>query len=297
MRRFSLILFLLLATAVSQAQTRELADSLVDYGTMFLGKPYRRAGTGPNSFDCSGFTSYVYRHFGISLPHSSAAQGNVGRAVEGNLTNLQKGDLVLFSGSRISNTIGHVGIFIEMDPSGNSFSFIHAAVNGGVRISHSDEDYYRKRFRAVRRVLPDFEEVVYEKTEDPRDGQVVELPDVKIRLGDGDMQVVLFADGRWSVVDASGVLHSPETESVLTLTPDGLWKTDMKKSSAVSLPGTPQTPAVQDAADAPVYHTIKSGDTLSKIARTYGTTVEKLCELNAISKSSTLHIGQKIKLR
>lgn len=228
-----ILLVLIVAPAVSQAQTRELADSLIDYGTMYLGKPYRRAGTTPAGFDCSGFTSYVYGHFGIKLPHSSPAQGEVGRAVTGGLSQLQKGDLVLFSGSKVSGTIGHVGIFIGLDPSGESFSFIHSAVHGGVIISHSDEDYYKKRFRTVRRVLPDFEDVVYDREPDPRtDDSSQEAP------------------------------HQQETVS-----------------------------------ESPEYYTIKAGDTLSKISKAYGTSVEKLCELNAISPRTTLHIGRKLKLR
>ena len=299
MRKIFLAIALMVVSAVAQAQTRELADSLIDYGTMYLGKPYRRAGTGPSAFDCSGFTSYVYRRFGISLPHSSAAQGTVGRPVEGDLSELQKGDLVLFSGSRISGTIGHVGIFIELDPSGESFSFIHAAVNGGVIISHSNEDYYRKRFRAVRRVLPDFEEEeVYEFKLDTRAGAVADVP--KMMLAEGDRQIVLFADGRWNFVDRDGTLHTPEAGSTITLYPNGTWS-DGKTRSSVMLPGSTQAGAgqTQAAADgtSPEYHTIKSGDTLSKISKAYGTSVERLCELNGISKTTTLRIGQKIKLR
>lgn len=300
MKRFITVIILILGTMISQAQTRELADSLIEYGSHYIGKPYRRAGNGPSAFDCSGFTRFVYGHFGIDLPHNSAAQGKVGKPVEGDLSMLQKGDLVLFSGSRVSNNIGHVGIFIELDPSGESFAFIHASTSDGVRISHSNEDYYKKRFRAVRRVLPDFEdEPEKELREDVKEGAVIEMVE-KLSLGENDMRIVLFDDGQWKIVDAEGVLHDPDKTETLTLSPDGKWT--VSKSSGVSLPSPvesrqgSQRESVTDAEGAEYYY-IMSGDTLYKIAKSFNTTIDRLCELNGISQRSTLHIGQKLKVK
>jgi hypothetical protein len=131
------------------------ADSLIDYARLSLGKPYRYAGRGPASFDCSGFTSYVYAHFGYSLNHSSSGQMHQGRPVRKGIKHLQRGDLVFFSGRRISQTPGHVGIVIGLDPGGKSFTFIHAA-RTGVIISHLYEPYYEARYLGARRLLPDF---------------------------------------------------------------------------------------------------------------------------------------------
>ena len=72
-----------------------------------LGKPYVWAAAGPNSFDCSGLTMYVYAQVGISLPHSADAQFRMGRQV--NKANLQPGDLI-FGGSQ--GYVSHVGIYI-----------------------------------------------------------------------------------------------------------------------------------------------------------------------------------------
>ena len=131
------------------------ADSLIDYARLSLGKPYRYAARGPSAFDCSGFTSYVYAHFDYSLSHSSSRQWHQGRPVRKDIKHLQPGDLVFFSGRRISQTPGHVGIYIGPDPGGKSFTFIHAA-RTGVIISHLYEPYYQARYLGARRLLPDF---------------------------------------------------------------------------------------------------------------------------------------------
>ena len=73
-----------------------------------LGDPYQWAGTGPNSFDCSGLTSFAWRAAGVSLPHSSSAQYAGGRKVS--RSDLQPGDLVFFY-----SPISHVGIYVGGD--------------------------------------------------------------------------------------------------------------------------------------------------------------------------------------
>ena len=118
------------------------ADSIIDFARQSLGKPYRYAARGPAAFDCSGFTSYVYAQFGYNLSHSSNGQSHQGRPVKKGIKHLQRGDIVVFSGRRISQTPGHVGIYIGPDPGGKSFSFIHAALTG-VIISHLSEPYYQ----------------------------------------------------------------------------------------------------------------------------------------------------------
>jgi len=69
-------------------------SSVIAYASNFVGTPYRSGGSTPDGFDCSGFVSYVYRHFGISLPHSSSAYWNVGTRV----SSPKPGDIIVTSG-------------------------------------------------------------------------------------------------------------------------------------------------------------------------------------------------------
>ncbi len=85
----------------SSAQTS--GATVVEYAKKFIGVKYKYGGSSPSTgFDCSGFTKYVYSHFGVSLPRTSSAQGKVGTAVS--KSNLALGDLVVYS--------GHVAIYV-----------------------------------------------------------------------------------------------------------------------------------------------------------------------------------------
>lgn len=119
-------------------------EEVVDYAKTLLGKSYVYGGVGPNSFDCSGFTQYVYSKFGVNLSHSASAQANIGTTVS--KANLQLGDMVFFSQG--GSSIGHVGIFV-----GNN-SFIHAAnPQKGVIITSLSDGYYTANYKTAKRVL------------------------------------------------------------------------------------------------------------------------------------------------
>ena len=132
-------------TSTTQASSVSGANVVV-YAKQYLGYRYVSGGSSPSTgFDCSGFTSYIYKHFGISLSRTSGGQSSNGTAVP--KSSLQAGDLVIFNNS--GNTkVGHVGIYIG----GNSF--IHASTTStGVIISSLSESYYAKRYVSARRVL------------------------------------------------------------------------------------------------------------------------------------------------
>ncbi|MBP3762762.1 MAG: CapA family protein [Bacteroidales bacterium] len=150
-RPILLIAALALALLPLRAQTLRTdinVDSLLAEAVRHIGTPYRYGGKGPGSFDCAGFTRYVYSRFGLQLPSSSAAQYPVGAKVEKG--GWQAGDLVFFGGRLRHYTIGHVGLVTEADSQG--FRFIHAS-NTGVRISASTEDYYARRYLGACRLI------------------------------------------------------------------------------------------------------------------------------------------------
>lgn len=120
-------------------------EAVVAYAKQFLGYRYVYGTNGPNTFDCSGFVQYVYKHFGISLSRSSKTQANDGVAVSKN--NLQPGDILIFKNTA-KTQIGHVGIYI-----GNN-QFIHASNSKtGVIISSLSTASYQQRYVTARRVL------------------------------------------------------------------------------------------------------------------------------------------------
>ena len=120
-------------------------EAIVAYARNFLGYRYVYGTNGPNTFDCSGFVQYVYKHFGYSLSRSSSTQANDGVAVS--KSNLQPGDILIFRDT--SNTrIGHVGLYI------GGGEFIHASNSRtGVIISSLSSSSYQKRYVCARRVL------------------------------------------------------------------------------------------------------------------------------------------------
>lgn len=135
---------------VSTTTGKEIVESAMKY----VGSPYRRGRMSPTvGFDCSGFTSFIYRMQNIVLPRSSHSQYVEEKAIN-DCRDLKKGDLVFFSGSRVSKSrIGHVGIVTDVNRKTGEFSFIHSSSSQGVTVSHSTEAYYSKRYIGACRIL------------------------------------------------------------------------------------------------------------------------------------------------
>lgn len=126
--------------------------SLVDRAKDFLGCPYHYGSKGPSSFDCSGFTGYVYKSMNIKIGASSRDQWKEGIAID-DKEDVKVGDLVFFGSN--SHYIGHVGIVCEVEGNGD-FKFIHSSITRGVTISDIEDDYYARKYRGARRILGDY---------------------------------------------------------------------------------------------------------------------------------------------
>jgi cell wall-associated NlpC family hydrolase len=113
-----------------------------------LGTPYVWGATGPNKFDCSGFTQEVFCKAGIHIPRNSRAQAKVGKYITYN--NLRRGDMVFFDTNRKKpGYVTHVGIYLSEG------KFIHAS-SGGKRViisSFVKSNYYKKHFVLGRRII------------------------------------------------------------------------------------------------------------------------------------------------
>lgn len=118
-------------------------SAIVATAKKYLGYKYVYGGSSPSTgFDCSGFTSYVFKQHGITLSRTSAGQYSNGVAVS--RSNLQPGDLVMFGKSSIT----HVAIYI------GGGQIIHASTpSTGVRIDSLSTGYYSNNYYGARRVL------------------------------------------------------------------------------------------------------------------------------------------------
>lgn len=128
------------STQNTTTTTSSSGSEVVSYAQQFIGCKYVYGGTTTKGFDCSGFTQFVYKHFGVNLNRTAAAQYSNGKAV----TSLQAGDLVMFGKSGIN----HVGIYIG----GNKF--VHAAnPSRGVTIDTLSTGYYKTNYVGARRIF------------------------------------------------------------------------------------------------------------------------------------------------
>ena len=133
---------------MSAASLTMIQDLLLE-ANKHVGKPYRSGSKGPGSFDCSGFSSYIYKQFGYSLSPSSRTQDTQGIGV--NREDLREGDLVFFTSRRSGNGVGHVGIVVSANNETGEFSFIHAA-RTGIKVDKC-QGYYANRYIGARRII------------------------------------------------------------------------------------------------------------------------------------------------
>lgn len=120
---------------------------IVAYAHKFLGCPYVLGGSGPNKFDCSGLTQYVYKQFGYTLRRTATQQ--LSNGVEVSKENLLPGDLVFFNNANSNKARAtHVGIYI------GGGEFLHASSSKvGVIISSLNTPYYTRVYTTARRIL------------------------------------------------------------------------------------------------------------------------------------------------
>lgn len=114
-------------------------QDIAEFGQKFVGTNYKYAGQSPSTgFDCSGFTSYVMKGFGISLSPASAAQSGAGRLVDAD--RVLPGDLLFFGES--SQKIQHVALVVKRDKSG--ITCVHSTTSRGVIVENVSASSYWK---------------------------------------------------------------------------------------------------------------------------------------------------------
>lgn len=137
-------LFFSLSSAAFASKEETPIDELI---ASLIGTRYKSGGTTEKGFDCSGFTQYVFKAFGIDLNRTSRDQAREGSKIE--KKHLRKGDLVFFNTN--GKGISHVGIYL------GDGKFAHSSSKNGVTINKLSEKYYVKRYVTARRVLSEQE--------------------------------------------------------------------------------------------------------------------------------------------
>ena len=294
-----------------------LTDSIVNFGKVFLNTPYHFGSPGTSSFDCSGFTSYVYRNFGYNLKRSSAEQAEQFDTVQPE--ELKTGDLVYFSGRSHSKRVGHVGIVVNKNENG-TFDFIHAAVHKGVTISNSDEAYYSRRFVKANRVVGfDPFSVVRSAVADNISNNLNDEPIAPIMNNANVQRINKHVPAEYHRVKKGETLSSIAEKYGMSIAElkdknrikgsklslkqqlkvkdeETVMVVESGKALAENAKPELQTAKKQlTAENINSLHTVKSGETLFSIAKANNTTVSELEKLNDLP-SGKIRLGQELKV-
>ena len=120
-------------------------EDAVDLAAQLIGRPYVWGAEGPNAFDCSGLTQYVFQKVGITLPRRAINQSTFGNPARGDL---HRGDLVFFSDGARQSLVTHVGVY-----EGDGVMIDASKRHGSVRRDNLDDPFWAERFVFARRVL------------------------------------------------------------------------------------------------------------------------------------------------
>ncbi len=316
-----------LAPALSSipASQTTLIDSLINFSKQYLGSPYRGGGKGPNSFDCSGFTSFVFNNFGIKLGSSSGDQAEQLPTVAKN--DIMPGDLVFFNGHRRGHRVGHVGLVVAKHDNG-TFDFIHSASSAGISISHSESDYYNRRYVKAGRVFgydsliaradntkTDFQPISNETTETnenyaPKQTQITvkkTIPAKYHTVKSGETLSSIAGKYGLTIAQLKKKNHlkkdflslkqrlkvSDEREIAVVEKVKPLAENKMQADSTK----TKETVASKNVSNGQTAsHTVKKGETLFSISKEYGISVNDIVEMNGL-KTKSIFSGQRLKIR
>jgi LysM repeat protein len=286
--------------------TNPQVDSLLAYAKQHIGSPYRMGGTTPQAFDCSGFTSFVYRNFGYNLERVSANQINNGKRID-KKEHLMPGDLVFFQGRNIKNSrIGHVGIVVESNPDGN-FTFIHAGIKAGVAIASGSTPYYSARYVAGCRVINPESTTQYAESK-PIETKSVEAKPVEkwvtttknithtVRQGESLYAIskrygISLADlKKWNSLSSNNIQIGQKLK--LKQTRKERVKEEQPKEEQLAVEQQIKT---EESTNKSIVHEVAKGETLFSLSVRYSCKVEEIMQWNDLL-STTISVGQKLNI-
>ena len=133
---------------IEEVKPKEIRENIIDFAKTFEGTRYKFGGTTKAGMDCSGLVYTAFQTENITLPRISRDMATKGILIS--FKDIEEGDLVFFKTSR-KNAINHVGLVVEAKR--GEVKFIHSTIRAGVIISSMDEDYWKKAFVEVRRII------------------------------------------------------------------------------------------------------------------------------------------------
>ncbi len=310
-----------------------LRDSIVVEATKHLGKKYQYAGKGPNRFDCSGFTGYVFRQFGYELAASSASQYLQGEKCS--VEDAKAGDLIFFKGSNAkSKGVGHVGIISEVipDEKNTTLRFIHASISSGITIdNYPTADYYKIRFIGIKRIIGEEEPTLDIPEDQEKEKPIIEpgkeekqtvdtipsedrsTPEEEVKQEDKEPQPLIEPveerkDTLFHIVQKKETLFKISKKYGCTVEDLMRWnnlhdtylKLDQKlyilqeeEVKREPQPHNNPTDEVTPSSEQSIEHTVQPKETLYRISKIYGCTVEQIQTWNHL-KGTALKVGQKL---
>lgn len=275
-------------------------DSILNYGLTFLNTPYCYGASGPKTFDCSGFTRYVFQHFGYNLDHRALSQANNSAYVS--KMNLQKGDLVFFSSRSSRGAVGHVGIVLQRKENGE-FDFLHASTNQGVTVSSSDQPYYAARFlrggRIVEGVYPltvedlEYKEFLQNQSKNSANTTTTYQFHV-VKKGDNLSKIAEQYDVPIETLKQLNGLKNNKIKKGMKLkisesVPTFSVENQLNKETLPNVESARTNIASTDLVNSK--HRVEAGETLYSIANANNTTIDEIRKLNNLN-SDNLSLGQ-----
>lgn len=272
---------------------------VVEYGKKYLNAPYRYAGKGPNSFDCSGYTSFVFKRFGYNLHSSSAGQARQGEAINSK-KELEIGDLVFFEGNSRNGRVGHVGIVSNIHKNGR-FSFIHASTSYGVIISSSEEPYYKARYLRGGRVIKDIQrkqqETNLEETTIADNNNIKIQDNIVYKETDEGFVAINKATGK--PLEGAVVVSAEQTSKPIKIKEKEKKEEEEKKKKQKSEIRQTAIRGSEETLVTPpnrTTHKVKPGETLYSIAKKHNCSVEELKRWNPTIENNTIQAGDRLDL-
>lgn len=288
---FVSLFFISVGLFANDKKSNPKIDSLVTFARQYIGCQYKSGSCGPNVFDCSGFTKYVFSQFGYTLNRTSSDQVYNGLPVKEK--NAGKGDLIFFKGSDVNSiSIGHVGIIIS-EREETPIQFIHVSSSSGVRIDKLDDDYFSQRFISISRVIQEFnsenkeikekeeKEVIQkeEKVKENKDDNSIEYYIVK----KGDTMYSLARKNNCSVDDVKRLNNLSNNDLKIG---QKLIFTNMTNNSD-------KKAVVIEPDENMIYYIVRKGETLYRISKNNGCSVDELKSWNGLSDNK-ISVGQKL---